>query len=594
MWTVFWWLSFGALVVAFLLAIVTACCKLRGVKSIYVLFAGVFVSAFLLIYPIFSETFNGDVGATFKALMIAAQNTIRLFTADNDYTLFQGDATVQPQWIANAYGLLGSLLIILAPLLTFGFVLSFFKGITAWARCTLHLPTDTYVFSNVTAKAVSLAESIRQKDRRALIVFADALKNEDAADDDLLIRLSRIHAVLCSKDISLVRLARSAASKQTAFFAMSEDESENEIEALQLIARYRQRKNTTIFVFSSNVESELMLNNVDKGRLKVRRINPVNAIINHILYQKGGELFDSAVESAHGNKAISALVVGVDKLGTEMLRSLAWYGQMDGYTLTIHGFDRDADVKDRVSALCPELIDERYNGVEREGEAYYRIEFHTADVNSASFREEIRRIGTVTYAFVSLGEDSLNVTTAVNLRILFEQMHIHPKIVAVVSNHEKNAALAGAKDRNGTLYDIDFVGDTHTVYSHEVLLHSALEQEALALHKRYNGGDAYGFYEFEYNYQSSLASVIHYAARCHCGISGADKPAAELTPAQRDVIELIEHKRWNAYMRSQGYIYSGSKEKESRNDLGKMHHNLVEFALLTEEDKRKDSRVGTT
>ena len=31
-----------------------------------------------------------------------------------------------------------------------------------------------------------------------------------------------------------------------------------------------------------------------------------------------------------------------------------------------------------------------------------------------------------------------------------------------------------------------------------------------------------------------------------------------------------------------------------RNDLGKMHHDLVNYEALTEEEKRKDFRVGTT
>ena len=46
-------------------------------------------------------------------------------------------------------------------------------------------------------------------------------------------------------------------------------------------------------------------------------------------------------------------------------------------------------------------------------------------------------------------------------------------------------------------------------------------------------------------------------------------------------------------MRSEGYVFSGSKEKSSRNDLAKMHHDLVDFSSLTEEEKRKDSKVGT-
>ena len=82
-------------------------------------------------------------------------------------------------------------------------------------------------------------------------------------------------------------------------------------------------------------------------------------------------------------------------------------------------------------------------------------------------------------------------------------------------------------------------------------------------------------------------------ARTECGIPGADKREDELTEEERDRIEKLEHRRWNAYMRSEGYIYSGSPDKSSRNDLAKMHHDLVDFGSLSDEDRRKDSRAGT-
>ena len=65
-----------------------------------------------------------------------------------------------------------------------------------------------------------------------------------------------------------------------------------------------------------------------------------------------------------------------------------------------------------------------------------------------------------------------------------------------------------------------------------------------------------------------------------------------MTPEEKNIIEVLEHKRWNAYMRAEGYVFSGSTDKSSRNDLAKMHHDLVDFSSLTEE-KRKDSNVGT-
>ena len=81
--------------------------------------------------------------------------------------------------------------------------------------------------------------------------------------------------------------------------------------------------------------------------------------------------------------------------------------------------------------------------------------------------------------------------------------------------------------------------------------------------------------------------------KIHCGVPGIDKNKDERTDTERYNIRVLEHKRWNAYMRAQGYIYSGSKDKSSRNNLGKMHHDLVVFEELSEEDKLKDKKVGT-
>lgn len=82
-------------------------------------------------------------------------------------------------------------------------------------------------------------------------------------------------------------------------------------------------------------------------------------------------------------------------------------------------------------------------------------------------------------------------------------------------------------------------------------------------------------------------------ARIFCGIPGAEKTEGELLESERDALEILEHRRWNSYMRSEGYVYSGSPDEKSRNDLGKMHNDLVEFSLLDEYEKRKDSKVGT-
>ena len=127
-------------------------------------------------------------------------------------------------------------------------------------------------------------------------------------------------------------------------------------------------------------------------------------------------------------------------------------------------------------------------------------------------------------------------------------------------------------------------------YTEDVIIDSDLEEDALNRHLKWGKEDE--FWTYEYNYRSSMASAIHMKARIQCGIPGADKREDELTEEERNVIEVLEHRRWNAYMRAEGYVFSGSKDKSSRNDLAKMHHNLVPFRSLSKADQNKDSAVS--
>jgi hypothetical protein len=72
-------------------------------------------------------------------------------------------------------------------------------------------------------------------------------------------------------------------------------------------------------------------------------------------------------------------------------------------------------------------------------------------------------------------------------------------------------------------------------------------------------------------------------------IPGVEKEWNERTADEKVAIGRVEHVRWNAYMRTEGYQYSQSKSKESRNDLAKIHNNLVPVTELSDDDLRKDA-----
>ena len=314
-------------------------------------------------------------------------------------------------------------------------------------------------------------------------------------------------------------------------------------------------------------------------------------MINRVLYQDGHRLFDNAMPAEDGVKEIHGVIVGMGHHGTEMLKALAWYGQMDGYRVHIHAFEKDRLAEEKITADAPELLSPAYNGVMIEGEAQYHITVHSGcDVNTAAFAEKISEIRRANYVLVSLGDDDLNTRTAVRLRMLFERIGVHPIIQAILYNSRRKEALTGITNYRGQPYDIEFVGDMESSYTEAVIIDSALEQEALQRHLKW--GKAEEFWNYEYNYRSSVAAALHMHARIHCGIPGAELPEEQLEGEALRRFEMLEHRRWNAYMRAEGYVYSGSPHQSSRNDLAKMHHNLVVFDELSEKDKHKDSRVG--
>lgn len=417
----------------------------------------------------------------------------------------------------------------------------------------------------------------------------------EASEDSAFEQQEQAHnlgAILFQKDILSVDFSVHGPEAALWFFAIAQDEDSNINHGLRLIEQYGSRENTNLYVFSTGAECEALLSSAHNGAMRVRRIDEVRSLINRILYDEGHRLFDPNLPEEDGEKTITAGVVGMGKHGTSMMRALTWFCQMDGYRPEIHGFDMDELAEDKFAARCPELMDPRFNGTTVPGEAHYRIVIHSGvHVEARSSARRIHELKNASYVMVALGDDALNIRTAMNLRMLFEQCGAKPRIQAIVYNSGKCSALQNLKNFKNQLYDIEFIGDLETSYTERVISDSELEEDALRRHMRW--GQEVEFWSFEYNYRSSVAAAIHARAKQLQNVPGANKAEDALTQEERQLLEDLEHRRWNAYMRPEGYIYSGNSNKSSRNDLGKMHYDLIPYADLSEEDKRKDSKLAT-
>ena len=566
----------------------------RKFSFVNCLFGGVLAASIVLFVPVHWMGSKQTAWDICRTICLSLFNAFKVLTSGCDFEVIEtGVAQCDARDLATIYLAWSAVLYFAAPIFTATAALTLVKNMSANVKYFFAYTKKVYVFSELNEKSLVLASDVRANEENAAIVFANAFAADEKHSSDLLEQAKEIDAICFKKDILGVNFKRHSDKQEIWFFAIGENESSNLDQTLKLIEKYRDRDNTRIYVFSTGMESESLLASADKGNIVVRRVNEVRSLISRQLYEHGELIFNSAREAEDGTKRISAVVVGMGRHGTEMLKALAWFGQMDGYSLTINAFDLDPLAEEKFAAMAPELMSEDYNGVNVPGEAQYLIKVHSGmHVDTLSFANAIGEITDATYVLVALGNDDLNINTAMKLRMYFERKKIHPIIQAIVWDPRQKKALRGLKNFKGQEYDLDLIGDRESSYTTDVIISSVLEQDALERHKGHGSGED-AFWNYEYNYRSSVASAIHLKARIKCGIPGADKPEKALTKEERETIESLEHRRWNAYMRAEGYIYSGDQDPSSRNDLGKMHHDLVNYALLSEEEKRKDSRVGT-
>ena len=600
-WLVFFILSLACFLLSIALAVKKSRSKYRigdFIDPAKILFVGVVVASLLLFVPIYWNALPENC-KFWEYLLIPIHNMIKLFVVDADFSDTIANIAAEQQWLNIAYSLLFSVYFVFAPILTFGFVLSFFKNISAYKEYITHYHSDVYIFSELNEKSLALAKSLDSNpDKNRFFVFTDVFTKEDDRSYELVEQAMQLGSVCFKKDINSVDFTRHSKSSEINFLVISENEDENVSHALSLITKFKYRENTNLYVFSTLVESEMLLaaafNKQDDGedaekeapkmKIRVRRVDEVQSLVFRTLFEQGYEkIFQSATELENGQKQISAVLVGMGKHGTEMAKALAWFCQMDGYIPEITAYDITENAASVFASKCPELVDPKLNGVyDIDGEMKLKITVNGGvDVKSKDFDDAVAALPNVTYVFVALGEDGDNISTAVKLRGLFAKKGISPVIQAIVYNTDKRVALDGITNFKGQPYDIDFIGDMETSYSEEVVLDSDVEELALARHMKWGNED--DFWKYGYNYRSSIASAIHTEMKKKCGIPGVEKKPCDREDGELWALRKLEHCRWNAYMRSQGYVFA-----PKRNDLAKTHHCLVPFDELPLAEQIKD------
>ena len=578
---------------------------------------GIFLGAVIIFYPVYYfnydvMSYSADIFRVLKTLLLSVHNTIRLFILDGEFNiiseaLVNWDGTrIVSDGVYEAITLYTSALYVMAPVLSAGVVLTFFKNAKSAIKYALTIGSDIYVMSELNEMSVALAKDILEEasftDRR-IVVFTDVFEKNEEENYELASYARRMGAILFKKDITelnltplLTHLPFFRNIKRKIYF-IGMDMDENTSQALALIASCRNTEayntdRTEMYVFSNTVESEVLLNSVDNGNIKVRRINESRNRAIRILREHS--IYADAITREDGIKVMNVAIVGLGGLGTELLKAVCWTGQMYGYEINAHVFSLLEDNEAYVRSVAPELV--KYNKMRIPGEPYYSIEFHDGvDVKDQRFLDIFETTGNITTAFVTLGDDELNLETAMRMRMMFGRLHhidgtnIPPILAIVYSNLKTDTIMApgGLKSIKGDDYGIKLVGDFESCYTVREIEQSDLETEGLKCHLRWSktaedkAAAKRLFEKFEYYRRSSSSEALHAMFRRELGlVPGANGGALD------EAITETEHKRWNAFMRAEGYV--GGRVKD---DVAKTHHDLVPFEELDEATIDKDRIV---
>ncbi len=411
-------------------------------------------------------------------------------------------------------------------------------------------------------------------------------------------------------------------------YLMGEHEEENIKQALVMINYFKQYKKYDVptmkfYVFAISEESKVLLSTIDSSEMIVRRVRQNHNLVLHMLekypifetsYYKEFQEDDKTQkqEEKPGIKKIVVAIIGLGRYGIELLKALCWLGQMKGYHLEINVFDNDPECsgEEKLRRIAPGLLNLRKNisdmpkGTKstyeispKNGDASYTIKFYNnCDVRSPEFLNTIMNIKDLSKVYTALGDDEFNIETAMHIRIHYlrktlakpKEKFLKLQVMAIVYNAIKNETheLNMLESENSSCQVI-LVGSLKIRYSINFIEQEVLERLGLVCHTKWantRGGEKEIAYQLkryeqrEYYRDASMAEALYNKIRYKVGLD--PKELDKITDNQLDELARYEHIRWNAYMRSEGYIH-----QTKTSFYGKTHKELVPYEELSNKSR---------
>lgn len=413
-----------------------------------------------------------------NTLLLSVHHAIRLFVAGAEYDPIRVFGLASPM-CGQPYALYGAVLYVASPAMTFGFILSFFQGLTSHLRLSFHHNRNLYIFSELNTRTLHLAHSIRRRFPKALLLFCDVYQTSNEDFSELETNARKLQAICFRKDILSLNATLPRTKGKLQFFIFGVNDNENISQANALIhAPDRRKKEIYVRSYTGNY---LFDDLPTPDHVSLYRVDHIHSLVHRTILHHGPELLRNAHADGHVAPQFNSLIIGLGRYGTEMTKSLSWYTQVEGSITNIHCFDRDPLAEERFRHNYPGY----FSG--EPATRYCRIHIHAGvPMNTVTMDEKIRQLGSIHYVLVSLGDDDSNIQAAYELRALFRRLGQHPVIHAIVYNSDKCNMLRARKTTAGLDYDLHFFGAEEDLFSYEAVVENNLlgynADHALRLH----------------------------------------------------------------------------------------------------------------
>lgn len=566
------------------------------------------IAMWLTVLPLVKE------GSFIYKPLYAAFYVLESAVGNVDYSLF--DEHLKPISFWRVYTIF---LHLLMPFTAYMVILVYFMKAFGWFRYTIFRGKKSIIlFSELNDKSRAYANRI--KDKNALMIFCNT---EEGEKEHFTEESSRN---MIFTDQSEIQVLKQLDMHDLTIMEMGEKDDRNLSKSVEII-RYldewfgkhkekeADKKTIHIYTVSGQPEAATILDNI-MGRgtgaepLAYRQtvINEYKRIAFKLLHDK--PLYEAIDDSA---KRLDILIVGFGRMGQEVLKAVSWAGCFPDTDASVHVISRRGiENGKKLLSECPELgVDLRHEGGflnPEKGQQLNKnapIYYYSTETAGDEFDEIIRSLVHCRYIIVSLGDDSATLTAALHIyRVMMRERYLHdskaeaPKIHVHIRDDENLKLFSSPDDRSVFSKFIQF-GSDRDIYSENLVGRAELDHLAHRAHNVYRAQHHQDNNEkTKYDYlpeakkNANLAAALHVLYKLHfCPGVAVEDVSGKLSNEEwnrikaenADIFNRLvgtderlkiadwEHIRWQAYMRTEGYVhcpYEQTKKVFEKNNKG--------------------------